>query len=239
MISILDLPVPVEIPSRQPVPLWDTDGVRPKWCPSCKTPCRDGEGRLSLHAHGSYDRQVLGLVAGRVLRIWIPRFLCRMCGATTSILPSWLHPWRWYSIGTIIETLWLWSSGRATAGELRARFGAWPEGAGWKSVHRWARDFLVSPTLLGWMRLPVAGATRLCDRLHRFLFQVQPGGPAVDGEWSAQEVRGSGQGALAGSGHRPLSCGPAAATFAPGVQGASPAGEPDATFPHRRSLVAS
>jgi len=239
MINVIDLPVPVELSSGRPVSLGHTDKLRPKVCPGCKHPARDREHRLVLHAHGSYLRQVLGLVASKVLYVWIPRFLCRLCSTTISILPAWLHPSRWYSIVAVVETLWLWSTGQATIKELRARFAAWPEGDGWRSVRRWAGDFLVRPTLLGWMRLPASATTRLGDRLHRFLFHVRPAGPATALEWTAGEVRACGREALAGTCHRPLSSPPVPVTSAPGIGDASPGTEPDAVFPHRRALLAS
>lgn len=239
MINVIDSPVPVEIPSQQPLTVFRAADVRPDRCPACKHPCRDGEGRLVIQSHASYTRQVLGLAPGKVLLVRVPRFLCRHCFKTTSVLPSWVHPWRWYAITAIVEILWLWDSGRATIQSLRARFGAWPEGATWTSVRRWAGELLTRPTLLGWMRLPVTVATRLGDRLHRFLFDVRPAGPPTFDQWTAPEVRACACQALAGSCHRPLSSDRARVTDTPGVAGVLPGLERAAGIPHRRVLVAS
>jgi len=182
---------------------------------------------------------VLGLLGGRAFRVWIPRFLCRICRATTSILPSWLHPWRWYSIVSIVEALCLWATERATVSQLRARYAASPEGDGWRSLSRWARDFLVRPTLLGWLGFPTSGTTTLGDRLHRFLFHVKPAGRADIREWTTEQVRWAATEALAGSEHRRVSSLTRPVTSAPGVRDALPGVDLATTFPQRKSLLAS
>jgi transposase-like protein len=49
-------------------------------CPSCEQPS-------SLNRHGSYPRWVVSVV-GKLLRLWIARFLCRLCRRTISYLPD-------------------------------------------------------------------------------------------------------------------------------------------------------
>ena len=61
--------------------------VRPELnCPNC---ARVGR----LHRHGAYERGLTGS-CGQLLRIWVARFLCRLCGTTISYLPEFALPYR-------------------------------------------------------------------------------------------------------------------------------------------------
>lgn len=98
-----------------------------------------------------YSRQVCGLAETGWLVIWIQRFLCLVCGHTMSLLPDWLHPWRWYAAPVIIEALYHHCILQESAAAIGARFGR-PEGATeWRSLRRWRKQLLISPTLWGWL----------------------------------------------------------------------------------------
>jgi hypothetical protein len=105
-----------------------------------------------------YSRQVCGLAETGWLIIWIRRFLCLVCGHTMSLLPDWLHPWRWYAAPAIVEALYRHCTLQESATSIGARFGR-PEGATeWRSLRRWRKQLLISPTLWGWPG-PRLGAT--------------------------------------------------------------------------------
>jgi hypothetical protein len=74
-----------------------------------------------------------------------------MCGHTMSLLPDWLLPWRWYAGMAIIEALFrhciLWES----AVSIGVRFGLPDDATEWKSLGRWRKQLLISPTLWGWL----------------------------------------------------------------------------------------
>jgi hypothetical protein len=91
--------------------------------------------------------------------IWIRRFLCLACGHTMSLLPDWLHPWRWYAGTVIVEALFRHCVLQESAAVIGARFGRPDNATEWKSLRRWRRQLLVSPTLWGWLG-PRLGATK-------------------------------------------------------------------------------
>jgi hypothetical protein len=98
-----------------------------------------------------YSRQVCGLVETGWLNIWIRRFLCLVCGRTMSLLPDWLHPWRWYAAPVIIEALYRHCILQESAGSIGARFGRPEDAEEWRSLRRWRKQLLISPTLWGWL----------------------------------------------------------------------------------------
>src|ERR1700730_7388581 len=63
---------------------------RPPRCPHC--------GLTRLWKHGRYDRKS-DRDTGKLNPISVPRFVCRRCGGTCSLLPSCLPPRRWYLWG--------------------------------------------------------------------------------------------------------------------------------------------
>ncbi len=69
--------------------------TRPSECPHCRS-------RKRLSALGYYSRNVTSAERG-VLRIFVRRFRCRLCGKTVSILPSFAQPYRLVLNGTINE----------------------------------------------------------------------------------------------------------------------------------------
>jgi hypothetical protein len=106
-----------------------------------------------------YLRQVRGFTKTGWIEVWVQRFLCLICGHTMSLLPDWLHPYRWYAATVIVEALYrhciLWE----TAASIGARFGRPADAAEWKSLRRWRKQLLISPTLWGWLG-PRLGATQ-------------------------------------------------------------------------------
>jgi len=105
-----------------------------------------------------YSRQVCGLIETGWIVIWVRRFLCLVCGHTMSLLPDWLHPWRWYAATVIIEALYRHCVLHESASTIGARFGREPGTREWRSLRRWRRQLLISPT--SWGRLgPRLGVT--------------------------------------------------------------------------------
>lgn len=127
------------------------EDVRPRFCVFCGQAARRADGTLQVVGHGMYSRQVCGLAETGWLIIWIQRFLCLVCGHTMSLLPDWLHPWRWYAAPVIIEALYRHCTLQESAASIGARFGR-PEGVTeWRSLRRWRKQLLISPTLWGWL----------------------------------------------------------------------------------------
>jgi hypothetical protein len=98
-----------------------------------------------------YARQVRGLFETAWIMIWVRRILCLACGHTMSLLPDWLHPWRWYAGTVIVEALFRHCILQESAAAIGVRFGRAPNATEWKSLRRWRRQLLVSPTLWGWL----------------------------------------------------------------------------------------
>jgi len=65
----------------------------PPECPHCGAPKK-------LWGHCYYQRSLTSLKA-EVLRPWIRRFICRECGRTVSILPSFAQPYRLVQNATV------------------------------------------------------------------------------------------------------------------------------------------
>jgi hypothetical protein len=106
-----------------------------------------------------YSRQVCGLTETGWIVIWVRRFLCLVCGHTMSLLPDWLHPWRWYAGTVIIEALYRHCVLREPASAISARFRREPGASEWRSLRRWRSQLLISPTLWGWLG-PRLGVTK-------------------------------------------------------------------------------
>ena len=142
-----------------------------------------------------YSRQVCGLVETGWIIIWIRRFLCLACGHTMSLLPDWLHPWRWYAGTVIIEALFRHCILLESAVAIGARFGRPEDAAEWRSLRRWREQLLISPTLWGWLgpRLgittPAANRNEGKTRLDRFL--AEGGCIARSGILALEEVSGA------------------------------------------------
>lgn len=152
------------------------DDLRPSACPLCRTPSRPPGERLGIVGHGTYLRQVLGLVdAGKSLVIRVRRYLCRGCRRTISVLPEALLPRRWYAGGVILLALTLSLLLGVAAAEVRRRLAEPGETRGWKTLDRWQRQ-LFAP-LWSWVaaqlgfaeRGPGSNRVQRSDRLRRLL----------------------------------------------------------------------
>ena len=123
--------------------------LRPASCPLCQEPAM-GEQGLRIVGHGTYRRQLLGLMGeSREAVIWIRRFLCRGCRHTISVPPSELYPGRWYAGVAILWGLLLSLFRGRSDREIRRRLCGPVEARGWKSLERWRRQ-LFSP-LWSWL----------------------------------------------------------------------------------------
>jgi hypothetical protein len=125
--------------------------LRPQHCVFSGQAARNAEGILQLVGHGIYARQVRGLSDRAWIMIWVRRILCLACGHTMSLLPDWLHPWRWYAGTVIVEALFRHCILQQSAAAIGARFGRPAKATEWKNLRRWRRQLLVSPTLWGWL----------------------------------------------------------------------------------------
>lgn len=84
----------------------DVDDVRPKACPSCRRPAKQGR-KIDLHGHGVRWRQVVvgpALTRGRgaIDTCWSRRYRCARCGQTCTVLPVGVIPRHLYSAFAIV-----------------------------------------------------------------------------------------------------------------------------------------
>ena len=139
--------------------------TRPTHCVICGQAARNVDGILQVVGHGLYCRQVRGLTETGWITVWIQRFLCLMCGHTMSLLPDWLLPWRWYAAPTIAEALYRHCILQESAVSIGVRFGRPDDATDWKSLRRWRKQLLISPTLWGWLG-PRLGAAKPAANQH-------------------------------------------------------------------------
>ncbi len=159
------------------------DDLRPCWCPLCGQPARPPGQLLGIVGHGTYLRQVLGLVeVGKALVIRVRRYLCRGCRTTISVLPDELLPRRWYAGTAILVALTLSLLVGIPAAEVRRRLAQPGETPGWKTLDRWQRGLLAP--LWSWAAAQLGFADRgqagdrvqRTDRLRRLLSLHGEGG---------------------------------------------------------------
>lgn len=134
-----------------------------------------GQRRLGIVGHGTYERQVLGVVAPGQVIVPVRRFLCCACLATTSVLPDVLYPGRWYGAWVILEALVLAFALGVPVDQIRREFGVDAETRGWRSLDRWRRELLAP--LWGWLAcgLAVHGACESRDEARRRLVRLLGG----------------------------------------------------------------
>jgi hypothetical protein len=190
MIMVIASPVSVESLLADPSVLPSVEELRPSSCPGCGQAAYASGGRLQIVGHGTYGRQVLGLLraAGEAV-VRIRRYLCRGCGQTMSVLPAELYPRRWYAGAAILVSLWLHLLEGIAAARVRNRFDAAGETAGWKSVRRWRRDLLFR--LWGWLarQLGVTGEALSRSEGQRRLHRLLALGDAVEAsEWAVRRA---------------------------------------------------
>jgi len=90
-----------------------------------------------------------------------------------SVLPDWLHPWRWYAAPVIIEALYRHCILKETARSIGVRFGRSEESTEWRSLRRWRAQLLVSPTLWGWLGLRLGVTKPAGDRREAAAYLVR------------------------------------------------------------------
>lgn len=191
VVSVRRFPVSVESLSQRNC-LPSVEELRPASCPLCQEPCRTEDG-LRIVGHGTYQRQVLGMIDGcRNLVIWVRRFLCRNCRHTISVQPDVLYPGRWYAGVAIVLSLALSLFGGEADADIRKRVAGSGETRGWKTLERWRRQ-LLSP-MWSWLarQLGVSGPPADCGgsrrRLQRLL-SLHGVGTDCLAEESAQSAR--------------------------------------------------
>lgn len=151
LIILHGLAVTVEQLCARSVDAPSLEDLRPSHCVVCGQAARNAEGILQLVGHGMYSRQVCGLVETGWIIIWIRRFLCLACGHTMSLMPDWLHPWRWYAGTVIIEALVRHCILLESATAIGVRFGRPEDAVEWRSLRRWRHQLLISTTLWRWL----------------------------------------------------------------------------------------
>lgn len=170
-----------QLATRSQLP--SVEDLRPSSCPSCGQPAHPAGARLGIVGHGTYTRQVLGLVERcRALVIVVRRYLCRGCTRTISVLPDMLYPGRWYAGIAVIGSLFLCLVEKVSAAEIRGRVGGIGDGAGWRTLRRWQRQML-SP-MWSWLARQIGCTTAPADdreeqgrRVRRLLALHRPGPP--------------------------------------------------------------
>jgi hypothetical protein len=149
--------------------------LRPHACPLCGRPSRPSGELLGIVGHGTYLRQVQGLMsAAKALVIRVRRYLCRGCKRTISVLPDALLPGRWYAGTVILLALTLSLLVGVSAAEVRRRLGEAGETPGWKTLARWQRQIFFPlwrwmAAQLGFADRPGGGRAQRSDRLRKLL----------------------------------------------------------------------
>ena len=153
------------------------DELRPSSCPLCGELAFSPGKRFGIVGHGTYQRQVLGVIdAAEAAITLVRRYLCRGCERTINILSDHLHPRRWYGGGAILEALKLHLLEDLSEREIRERFGIAVDSGSWRTLRRWRSELLL--TLWYWLarRLGLRGKARTRDdgrlRLRRLFAEV-------------------------------------------------------------------
>ena len=144
-------------PNRLP----SVEELRPSSCPLCGELAFSPGKPLGIVGHGTYRRQILGVVEVAIEAITrVRRYLCRGCRHTINILSDHLHPRRWYGGGAILEALKLHLLEDLSEREIRERFGIAVDSESWRTLRRWRSELLM--TLWYWLarRLGVRGKAR-------------------------------------------------------------------------------
>ena len=145
MLIVRPSPISVQMLAEETFSYPTVDELRPPYYPHCGRPSRDpSRNRLGIIGHGFYHRQVLGFpslpYAKRMIRV--RRYLCLGCGQTISVLPSEIHPHRWYAAPAILLGLFQRLVLGKKPEEVHKLLDGWGESRGWKTLRRWRRDLL-------------------------------------------------------------------------------------------------
>ncbi len=138
--------------------------LRPSNCPGCGELAFSPGKPLGIVGHGTYQRQVLGVVdAAQAAITLVRRYFCRGCERTINILSDFLHPRRWYYGGAILEALKLHLLEDLSERQIRERFGIAVDSESWRTLRRWRSELLM--TLWYWLarRLGLRGKARTRD----------------------------------------------------------------------------
>ena len=145
------------------------DELRPTCCPGCGHAAHACGSTLGIVGHGTYRRQVLGLLPGRSIDIRVRRYLCRACGKTISILPDTLLPWRWYAGSVVLAALVGALLLERAIADLREAVGPGGRFPHWTTPARWASTLL--ERLWPWKSAELGGSVGIDPgtRLRRLL----------------------------------------------------------------------
>ncbi|MEE8164128.1 MAG: hypothetical protein V3T64_01025 [Myxococcota bacterium] len=139
------------------------DSLRPKSCPLCGQLARVAGKPLGIVGHGTYCRQVLGLIEAVVeATTLVRRYLCRGCPHTISVLSDYLHPRRWYAAIVILEALRLHLVDSESEATVRRQFNGQASEGSWRSLRRWRRGLLV--VLWSWLGKRLGATTPATTR---------------------------------------------------------------------------
>lgn len=109
---------------------------RPRQCPLCKA-------EKCMIAHDWYARKPLLATLDPPMPVWIRRWLCKVCGHTTALLPDVLHRYRHYGMAVIAPALlWRYVYGWTWV-EIQARLcgGLDPAMPSLDTLVRWGKAF--------------------------------------------------------------------------------------------------
>ena len=112
--------------------------MRPRCCPCCGNPSTPHGRALGVVGHGTYSRQVCGVVPGENIVIEVRRFLCKACKRTFSVLPPDLIRGRWYSAAAILVVLVGHLLLASSAAALAEAHGPTVVAERWRTPQRWA-----------------------------------------------------------------------------------------------------
>jgi len=171
------------------------DALRPESCPLCGRLAHVHGEPLGIVGHGTYERQVLGLVGlTAAALVVVQRYLCRGCARTISVLADQLQPGRWYASGVILEALRLHLIEGKSEAEIRDLFGVSVDSETWRTLRRWRRQLLV--TLWSWLaaRLGTRGAAETREEGRRRLTQLlaEAAGARGGDDWASARALATG-----------------------------------------------
>lgn len=175
-------------PVRRP----SVEQLRPSSCPLCGELAFSPGKRFGIVGHGTYQRQVLGVVEAAEKAITlVRRYFCRGCERTINILSDHLHPRRWYYGGAILEALRLHLLEGLSERQIRERFGIVVDSESWRTLRRWRSELLM--TLWYWLarRLGSRGKAKTREeggRRFRRLFSEARGGRKLDAVEAARHL---------------------------------------------------
>lgn len=121
------------------------DEVRPAHCVACKVASRVVGEPLSVHGHGTVERQINGPPAPndkpRMLVVVVRRFQCQRCRAVMTVVPREVLHGVLYAASAVGLALFLYGVEGLSARAVRARLSLFPaqdaSTPGWPTLRRW------------------------------------------------------------------------------------------------------